>query len=181
MAENEFYTDPGGSRYNINMFNADADFMALVKEYRHLVLTELARRFEPEPAEILAQEVFIEFFREPAHLRGRIPLSQRLLVLTLRRSHEYRLENPTSPATGNLREKVMAYFGPEEKLLLECICFEGYSAAIPARVLKCSILRVKIKTFLARLKLRKIISAALDSGNTENSLAAGGTLNYDCQ
>ena len=168
-------------------------FIWLVKRYQAKVFSLLHRRFPHDVGEGLAREIFVDAFRGLETFRDDEPFSEWLLVIALRRCHWYRceiyapakedlvleaveqrclnslLDGACSPdfkfsdGVSDLRDKVLRQLSPEEHLLIEGIYFEKYSVKTISRVLQCGYLILRFKAWIARRKMRKVISGLLEN------------------
>ncbi len=173
-------------------------FIYLVERHQESILSLLNKRFPHNVVEMLAHEIFVDAFCELESFRKNELFAEWLLVIALRRCHNYRCEIYTprkedlvletaeqnclelitsikcfsdfrfSDGVNNLRDKVLGQLPPEDQLLIEVIYFENYPVKILARVLQCNRLMIKFKAGSAKRKMRKVIAELFASNSINN-------------
>lgn len=173
-------------------------FTCLVKRHQEAILSLLSRRFPHNVVEGLAREIFVDAFCELESFRKNELFAEWLLVIALRRCHNYRCEIYTprketltletsgqnclksitntkcfsdfrfSDGVGDLRDKVLGQLTPEDQLLVECLYFENYPVKTMARVLQCNRLMIRLKAGSAKRKMRKVMAELFVSSRMNN-------------
>ena len=175
-------------------------FIYLVERHQESILSLLNKRFPHNVVEMLAHEIFVDAFCELESFHKNELFVEWLLVIALRRCHNYRCKIYTprkedlvletaeqnclelitsikcfsdfrfSDGVSDLRDKVLGQLSPEDQLLIEGVYFENYQVKTMASVLQCSRLMLRLKAWNARRRMRTLMAELFVSNCMHNEL-----------
>jgi RNA polymerase sigma-70 factor (ECF subfamily) len=166
--------DPADSRDISLTTKGDGDaYQRLIHRHQQAVTRRMAK-FSTNPAQLeeLTHDVFVEAFFSLRSFRGEAPFSHWLMGIATRVGYKFwkqqtraRQREPLpeipfeTPEIDDSLAPVLAQLSPRDRIVVTLLYLEEKTVAETAAILKWSQTMVKVQSFRARAKLRKLMEA----------------------